>query len=64
MQVAQRHGAHVQQVAVPWKLFEQAIGGGQGVVELTLLDQLLQLAQVRSVEAGQRAGARRNCIRQ
>ncbi len=34
LQVAQRHGAHVQQVAMSWKLFEQAIGGGQCVVEL------------------------------
>ncbi len=53
LQVAQRHGAHVKQVAVPWKLLEQAIGGGQGVVESTLLDQLLQLAQVR-IKAGRR----------
>jgi hypothetical protein len=39
--------AHVEKVAVPGELFEQAIGGGQGVGEVSLLDQLLQVAQVR-----------------
>jgi hypothetical protein len=46
LQVTQRHGAHVEQVAVPGGLLEQAVGGGQGVVEAMLLDQCLQFAQV------------------
>ena len=41
LQVAQGHGAHVEQVAVRRGVRQQAIGGCQRFAEAVLLDQLL-----------------------
>jgi hypothetical protein len=43
-QMAQCHGTHVQQVAVPGGAGEQAVAVSQGSNKMPLLDSLLQLA--------------------
>ena len=64
LQVAQRHGAHVEQVAVARIQAEQAIGGCQRFAEAMLFDQLLQFAQFCIDTAGSTAvaGVAMDCI--